>query len=107
MTSRQPDHPDQDMAEPVPFRMAAAVLTAQSRAPGRAGLRTGQTECGAAHPHEAFWEMSHSAAVSHEMPDQRNRGHNQQQMDQSACNVEHDPAEDPADQEYEKQSEKH
>jgi hypothetical protein len=50
--------------------------------------------------------FSHCAA-SHEMPDQRNHGDNQQGMDQSAGHMEHDPAKDPADQEYEKEREKH
>jgi hypothetical protein len=50
---------------------------------------------------------SHGGAVAHEMPDQRDHGHNQQRMDQSAGDVKHDPAEDPADQEYEKEREKH
>jgi hypothetical protein len=50
--------------------------------------------------------MSHGAA-SHEVPDQRNHGDNQQRMDQSAGHMEHDPAEDPAGQEYEKEREKH
>jgi transposase len=35
---------------------------------------------------------------------QRNHGYNQQRMDQSAGDVEHDPAENPADQENEKES---
>src|ERR1019366_9405376 len=47
MTSRWPNHPDQDRAERVPFRMAAAVLIANSRAPGRPALPTIKTKRGA------------------------------------------------------------
>src|ERR1700674_1076256 len=47
MTSRWPNHPDQDRAEWVPFRTAAAVLIEQSRAPGRAALPSVQAERGA------------------------------------------------------------
>jgi hypothetical protein len=46
MTSRWPNHPDQDKAERVPFRMAAAVLIANSRAPGRGALPTTKTKRG-------------------------------------------------------------
>src|SRR5580765_7428057 len=50
---------------------------------------------------------SHRGAPSQEMPDQRNHRNNQQRMDQTAGNVKHDPAEDPANQEYEKEREEH